>query len=119
MMQTRKFIHLWLALLLALGPVSSALAGTFGASDKHHHGMAMQDVHDSATHGGAARADTDTGHEHGAGHNHATCGTACMAALMTDHSSPSITAATFCYSRLLIPVTGIVFPPHARPPQSS
>ncbi len=112
-MRSSKFIHLWLLLLLALGPVASALAaGTCGAGVKHHHLVAMQDAQDSNAH-------TGIGHEHGSGHNHATCGTACMAALVSCDSSLTVSTATFYYSSLFIPVTGMAFPPHIRPPQVS
>jgi hypothetical protein len=117
-MNARKFIHLWLVLLLALGPVSSALAATFSATSEHHHNAVMLDVHGSAAQGDASHPDTDFGHDHAKGHNHATCGASCMAALVSHYSSTTTSVATL-YSLLFIPVTGIVFPPHVRPPQAS
>ncbi|MDA1106778.1 MAG: hypothetical protein O2845_00025 [Proteobacteria bacterium] len=120
MMKARKLAHLWLALLLALGPVSSALAmAAFGAADAHHHNAVVLDVHDSAAQGDVSPPDTDHGTDYGTGHNHATCGVACMAALMSGHSSTTISSSATLYALLFIPVTGMVFPPHVRPPQAS
>lgn len=120
MMKARTLIHLWFALLLALGPVSAALAATLGTADEHHHSSVASSVHDSVMEADAAAPpDSGQGHDHGTSHNHATCGVACMAALMSGHSSTAAASIATLYTPLFIPVTGMVFPPHVRPPQAS
>lgn len=118
-MNRHRPVNWLLALVLAIGPLQSALAEAFGATHEHHHNAVTQDI---AAHGDAAHADVDTDqdydHDHGKGHNHATCGASCMAAMVSNYSLTTASISTF-YIPLMIPLTGIIFPPHVRPPQAA
>jgi hypothetical protein len=118
-MNKYRLVNWLLALALALGPVQSALAEALGATHEHHHNAVTQDI---AAHGDAAHADVDadqdSGHDHEKGHNHATCGSACMAAMVSNYSLTT-DSISMLYIPLTIPVTGMIFPPHVRPPQVS
>ncbi len=98
-------IHLWLVLLLALGPSVAALA----AAHDQQHAVAP---HVQAE-GGQAGGD-----HHGAGHNHNVCGAQCLAALPSLLLPMSSLFTGTQYSALSVPVTGTVVAPAARPPQT-
>lgn len=116
-MNRYRLVNGLLALVLAIGPLQATLAEAFSSAHEHHHNAVTQDI---AAHGDVAHADADrnSGHDHEKGHNHATCGAACMAAMVSNYSLATASVSMF-YIPLTIPVTGIVLPTTSRPPQSS
>ena len=114
-MNRHRLVNWLLALVLALGPLQSALAEAFSATHEHQHNAVTQNI---ATHTHVDADQGATGHDHEKGHNHATCGAACMAAMVSNYSLATASVSMF-YIPLTIPVTGIVLPTTSRPPQTS
>ncbi|MEO6696504.1 MAG: hypothetical protein ABIN45_00675 [Gammaproteobacteria bacterium] len=117
-MNTRLLVNWLLALVLALGPVQSALAEAFSAAPEHHHSALTQDI---AVPGDAAHADVnadqDSGHDHDKGHNHATCGAQCMAAMISTYTLTN-EMVTVAYVTLSPSVTAVVLPTEVKPPRT-
>lgn len=108
MTKTGKLIHLWLVLLLALGPSFAALAAVQTAAHDQHYAPAHTQDNDSQA----------NGDHHGTGHSHNACGAQCLAALPSLLLPMSGLFKATQYAALSVPVTGTVVAPAARPPQS-
>jgi hypothetical protein len=108
MVKTGKLIHLWLVLLLALGPSVAAMAAVQAAAHDQHHAAAAH------VQGEGSQAGGD---HHGAGHNHNACGAQCLAALPSLLLPMSGLFKATQYAALSVPVTGTVVAPSVRPPQ--